>query len=163
MKFTLSLTHRCNLACKYCYGGEKFSRDMSPSTVKKAIDFAFETAGKNSEVEFNFFGGEPLLRFDLIEKAISYIRNHEGKLENPVSFSITTNGTLINDYIISVVDRENINLCISLDGTENVHNLNRCYKNGRGSFDNVLSNLRKSIENLNYVQVNSVYGPETID
>ena len=135
---------------------------MSLSTAKKAIDFAMEITPIGSRLEFNFFGGEPLLCFDLIKKTIKYIRKLEEELEKPVSLSITTNGTLFTESILDTVIREKINLCISIDGPESIHNINRCSKDGRGSFKDVVGNLQEAIKHVDYVQINSVYEPETV-
>ena len=162
MKVTLNLTHRCNLSCSYCYGGKKVLKDMSLHTAQKAVDFAVEITPPDSILELNFFGGEPLLCFDLMNEVIKYIREMEEKSGKRVSLSITTNGTLLSDSIFDTLVKEDISLCISIDGPENIHNTNRCYKDGRGSFKDVVDNLQEAIKHVRYVQINAVYEPETI-
>jgi uncharacterized protein len=98
----------------------------------------------------------------LIKETIKYIRKQEEKFKKPVSFSVTTNGTLLNDSILDTLIKEEINLCISIDGPENIHNINRCYKDGRGSFRDVVDNLQVAIKHIDYVQINAVYGPKTV-
>jgi uncharacterized protein len=161
MEFTLSLTHRCNLSCTYCYSGRAVKKDMSFATAQKIVDFAMDITPPGRKIEFGFFGGEPLLCFGLVKETTSYIR--EKQKERPVRLSITTNGTLLTQSILDFLKREKVDLCISIDGPAHVHDLNRCYKDGRGSFADVARNLQEAIERLDYVQVNAVYGPDTID
>jgi uncharacterized protein len=163
MKVTLALTHRCNLSCKYCYAGRKFEEDMSFETARKVVDFAMDITPPEQRIEFCFFGGEPLLCFDLIREMTGYVRKTERKVDIPVRFSITTNGTLLNQQVIDFLKDENCDLCISIDGPEHIHDLNRRYKDGRGSFMDVARNLHKASRQLDNVQVNAVYGPGTID
>lgn len=163
MRTTLNLTHRCNLSCKYCYSGRTFNKDMSFATARKIVDFAMDITTPGQRIEFCFFGGEPLLCFDLMKEIISYIREQEREARKPVRLTITTNGTLLTRSILDFLKKENVDLCISIDGPAHVHDLNRCYKDGRGSFVEVKENLYKGLEQLDYVQVNAVYGPDTID
>lgn len=163
MKFTLGLTHNCNLSCKYCYSGRKFGRDMSLDTGKKIVDFAVNLATDGRRLDFSFFGGEPFLCFDLMKEITAYIREKEKEIENPVRLSVTTNGTILNQSIFDFLNKEDVALCISVDGPEDVHDLNRCREDGRGSFGLVLKNLTTAIEELDGLQVNAVYGPETVD
>ena len=162
MKITLSLTHYCNLSCRYCYSGRAVKKDMSFTTAKKIVDFAVDITPPEQTIEFCFFGGEPLLRFDLIKQITDYIREQEREASS-VRLSITTNGTILTRSILDFLRKEHVDLCISIDGPAHVHDLNRCYGNGQGSFTKVVKNLRKVKEQLDYVQVNAVYGPETID
>ncbi len=162
MKFTLSLTHNCNLNCPYCYAGSKFKKDMSLETAKKIIDFSMSMAVPGERVEFGFFGVEPFLRFNQIRDIVSYAREVEQGGASPVDFHITTNGTLITPNRLSFLRSENIGLCISVDGPAYIHDRNRRFKNGRGSFNVVMQNLGLAVETLDKVQVNSVYGPESV-
>ncbi len=165
MKFALSLSHNCNLACKYCYSGNSRKDDMSIDTARKIVNFAKEKTLPAQKIEFGFFGGEPLLRFDLICDIIGYIRRKFADIDTKgnLRISITTNGTLLDQAMLDFFRSEQIDLCISIDGGEAVHNLNRCYKNGKGSFGQVTTNLKKAIAQLDYLQVNAVYAPDTID
>ena len=163
MKAALSLTHRCNLSCKYCYSGRSFKKDMSLVTAQKIVDFIMDIAPHEQRIDFSFFGGEPLLRFDLIKEIVDYIHVKEQNTGKPVSLSITTNGTLLTQTILDFFIEENIDLCLSIDGPRHVHNLNRCYKGGRGSFNDVLKILGMVIKQLDNVQVNTVFGPDTIE
>ena len=163
MKVSLSLTHDCTLSCRYCYAGSKFKKDMSLATAQKIVDFAMEIAPPGDKMEFGFFGGEPLLRFDLIKEIINYIRKKEREVGKAICLGVTTNGTLLTQTILDFFKDENVDLCVSIDGPAHVHNLNRRYKDGRGSFEDVMRNLSQAIEHLGSLQVNAVYGPDTID
>ncbi len=162
MKVTLSLTHRCNLACRYCYAGQVFKQDMPLDTARKAVDFALRITPPGEKIEFSFFGGEPFLCFDQMPAITTYIREQTQETGHPVRLSITTNGTIMTQPMLDFLRAEQIDLCISLDGPAHVHDLNRCYFNGRGSCADVVTHLQKAIRQLNSVQVNAVYGPETV-
>lgn len=163
MKVTLSLTHRCNLACRYCYAGQVSKRDMTLVTAQKMADFAAANALPGKTIDLCFFGGEPFLCFDLIRQITGYVRELESRTGKFFHLSVTTNGTLLTQPMLDFVRQEGISLCISIDGPRHVHDLNRRYRDGRGSHTEVLKNLRKALGQLDYVQVNAVYGPDTID
>lgn len=163
MRVAVTLTHNCNLSCSYCYTGRKFKRDISLDTARRIVDFILTMAPAGRRINFGFFGGEPLLRFDLIEKIVRYIREKEEETKHLVTLSVTSNGTLIDEDVLDYLRKEKVDLCISIDGPENVHNLHRRYPNGQGSFDDVVDNLVLALERLDAVQVNAVFGPETID
>ncbi len=162
MKATLSLTHDCNLACRYCYAGRKHKRDMPLSTAQKAVDFALGLAPAGRRVDFSFFGGEPLLCFDLIVEIVRYIRARQRETGQPVSLSITSNGTLLTQPVLDFMTQEEVDLCVSIDGPAPVHDRNRVYREGNGTFADVIRNLRVALDELVSVQVNAVYGPETL-
>lgn len=135
---------------------------MSFDTARKIVDFAFATHHPGHKLRFHFFGGEPLLCFSLMKDIVGYIRQQENRFQIPVSFSMTSNGTILNQLILNFLRDEGIDLCISLDGPAHVHDLNRRYKDGRRSFVVVMSNLQKALDSLESVQINAVYGPQTI-
>jgi uncharacterized protein len=162
MKIILSLTHRCNLGCHYCYAGRSDRRTMSLATARKAIDFGFQRAGADERVEISFFGGEPLLCRELIRTIVAYIRTQQTIYPQPVRLSLTTNGTVFDDEIIDLLQREGIELCISLDGPPAIHDRHRIFRNGRGSFATVAATLQRALATLPAVQVNAVYGPDTL-
>jgi uncharacterized protein len=163
LRVALSLTHNCNLSCKYCYAGKKKKKDVSLATAKEAVDFALRVAPQKRGIKFSFFGGEPLLRFDLIKKITNYIREKEKENEVTIALSVTSNGTLLTDSIFDFFKKENIELCISIDGPAHIHNLNRVYMDGRGSFGDVVEKLRRAVRELGNIQVNAVYGPITLE
>lgn len=148
---TLELTERCNLRCKYCiyqdfntnyrqYG----NYNMTIETAKKAIDLLVTHSAEiepDKKLIITFYGGEPLLRFDLIKQCVEYAEslsvNHEWL------FAITTNCTLLTDEMISFFAQKGFTLTASIDGDKDIHDANRVYPNGDGSFDIAIENLRK--------------------
>lgn len=142
----LQLTQECNLHCSYCvfsgaYDNRKHSRkSMSFDIAKKAIDFLIDHSSELNEITVGFYGGEPLLKFDLFKQCVSYALNQvEGK---KVNFSFTTNATLLNKDIIDFLVKYDIGIMISLDGPKEIHNKNRKYaKDEYGSFDKVIENV----------------------
>ncbi len=163
MKCSLSLTHDCNMACNYCYAGVKNSEVMDIEIAKKIIDFIFKTIPKDQSIEINYFGGEPFLEFDLIREITKYVRKIEQKYKNPVMIGITSNGTLLTSEILDYLKHERISLCVSIDGNQQVHDRNRKFSSGKGSFSLVNEKLDLALSILDYVQVNAVYGPDTVD
>lgn len=144
----LQVTQQCNLRCSYCvYSGSYNNRNhsnkkMSLKTAIKSIDFLISNSIDNRMIAVGFYGGEPLLEFDLIKKCIIYTEEKaEGK---DILFTITSNSTLINDEIIEFFNEHNVSLVISLDGPAQIHNKNRKYaSDGHGSFYNVMENIEK--------------------
>jgi uncharacterized protein len=143
----LQVTQACNLRCKYCaYSGDYLNRphgelSMSEEIAKKAIDLYIDHSSEMPRLAFGFYGGEPFLNFDLIKKLIPYIKQKaRGK---KYVYNITTNGTIMNEEIIQFLTKNDINLMISLDGPKEVHDQNRCFGSGRGSFDVVMKNISK--------------------
>ena len=141
----LQITQECNLRCKYCvysglYNNRTHSKsEMSIDIAKRAIDFLIDNSGNNEAIDIGFYGGEPLLRFPFIEKCIDYAKKEgEGKR---LTFSITTNGTLITEKMIERFIESNVELTISIDGPETIHNRNRIMRNGEGSFKLLISKL----------------------
>lgn len=151
---TLQLTQRCNFRCTYCiysedaspYQREHSNADMTIEQLESAIGFLFSHSKDVNSVNIGFYGGEPLLRFDLIKHAVSYIKkNYYGK---KVSYNITTNGSLLNDEIIVFFIENGINPMISLDGPKEIHDKYRHFAaNGKGTYDNVFSKLMYIKEN----------------
>lgn len=160
MKATLSLTHRCNLTCEYCYSGRSLRQDMSLETARQVVEHILTIAPENEPLDFNFFGGEPLIRFELLKEIVTYIQERSSQ---PVRFNLTTNGTLLTEEMLDYFQTENINLCFSLDGPKWLHDRYRTYADGRGSYDDVQRNLQMALEVLNDVQVNAVYNPDHLD
>jgi uncharacterized protein len=114
---------------------------MSLATAKKAIDFFLERNGELSEVFISFYGGEPLLEFDLIKQCVSYAKSKtEGRR---VKFSMTTNGTLLSESIVDFLVANDFILSISLDGSKEEHDVNRKFVNGKGSFDAIIENIKR--------------------
>lgn len=146
-KITLQLTQNCNFRCKYCHytentGAQRVhaNRRMSFETVKKAILFLREHSLDLDEVYIGFYGGEPLLEFELMRQAIEYAEKAlEGK---KINYMLTTNSVLLNEKMIAYIEEHEINLLVSLDGPKEINDLNRVTADGRGTFDRVIEKLK---------------------
>lgn len=144
----LILNNNCNLGCEYCYANQgdfdNAGKVMSFDIAKKAIDQIFQNVERNNgnKVGITFFGGEPLLQFELIKEIVAYVKiiNKKGY---HIAYSIVTNGTLFNDDVIEFLEYNNFIVTISLDGTKEAHDRMRKFKDGRGSFDTIAENIRK--------------------
>lgn len=142
----LQVTQRCNLACKYCCYSKLYpqsrrpsSRDMDWNTAKKAIDMFAARSGHTVQPGVSFYGGEPLLNFALIRRCIDYIEDRYANRN--IRYNITTNLTLTDDDMFAYLAAHRVNLNISLDGPQDVHDRARVFRNGRGSFQKVYSAL----------------------
>ena len=145
---TLQVTQQCNLRCNYCvYSGDYHNRQhsnnkMSFETAKKAIDFLISHSNDNRYISLGFYGGEPLIEFDLIKRCIEYAKVRG--LGKELMFSITTNGTLMDDEIIEYLENNNVSLMISLDGPKEIQDKNRKFAfNNCGTFDKVMENVKR--------------------
>ncbi|AZK48424.1 radical SAM protein [Paenibacillus lentus] len=172
---TLEMTERCNLRCKYCIyhegeaGFRSFGyRDIDLDTCKKAVDILSEST--KEEVYITFYGGEPLLRFDIMRETIEYSKK---KLHNKkVFYNMTTNATLITEEIAKYwASLEHHSTLVSLDGPEWIHDKNRVYSTGTGSFISVMRGIKRLVEaegvksaaNISYNIVLSDARVETLD
>ncbi len=135
---------------------------MSWETARRAVDFGWERSHPHERLEINFFGGEPLLRFPLIQQIVAYAKERAVADPRTLLFSITTNGTILTEEMIQFFATEAIDLCFSLDGPKAIHDRHRVYPDGRGSFEDVVANLQRALMWLPRVQVNAVYGPDTL-
>lgn len=160
MKYVLCITQRCNLACNYCYIGKKNAR-MPLSVAKKIIDFMFSNTPLEERIEIAFFGGEPLLEFDLITKITEMIENHPVFSKERVDLSIVTNGTIFTNEIADFVNKHNMVFGISCDGHSVVQNKFRRFADGKPSSDIVKNTIKLAIKSLPCVLVNSVHNPIT--
>lgn len=147
-QMTLQLTQNCNLRCSYCpyTRMNKQQRGFSSNTMTKeigemAIDFLREHSSDNEKVTIGFYGGEPLINFKLIQHLTQYAKS--ALLGKKVSYTITTNGTLLTPRILKFLHENDCSLLLSIDGPENIQNKNRFFANGKGSFARVYENLRK--------------------
>ena len=146
MNYVLHLTDACNLNCKYCYENKKCA-ELSVENIKSIIDYEISNKSKTSHI--GFYGGEPLLKKNLIFETVEYIKSKKSKTK--FSFGITTNGTLIDDEFIEFMKKNDfINIAYSFDGDEKVQNLNRVTDDGRGTFEVVFKNAKKLLEAFDY-------------
>lgn len=146
----LHIAHDCNLACRYCFAGEgEYQGErslMSLEVGKKALDFLVENSGNRRNLEVDFFGGEPLMNFDVVKELVAYGRGLEEKKEKHFRFTLTTNGVLLTDDVMEFVNREMDNIVLSIDGRKQVHDHMRPFKNGSGSYDLILDKFKKAAE-----------------
>ncbi|MCI8364828.1 MAG: thioether cross-link-forming SCIFF peptide maturase [Eubacterium sp.] len=146
----LHIAHACNLSCRYCFAGEgEYKGDrslMSFEVGKKALDFLVENSGGRRNLEVDFFGGEPLLNFEVVRQLVAYGRSLEEEYDKHFRFTLTTNGVLLNDEIIEFANREMDNIVLSIDGRKEVHDYMRPNKNGDGSYDLILDKFKKVAE-----------------
>lgn len=143
----LHVAHDCNLACKYCFAG-KGEYDgpkglMSFETGKRALDFLDEKSGTRKNLEVDFFGGEPLLNWEVCKKLVEYGRSIEKEHGKNFRFTLTTNGVLVNDEVIDFCNREMGNVVLSLDGRKETHDRLRTTCNGKGSYDLIVDKFKK--------------------
>ena len=149
----LHIAHDCNLACRYCFAGEgEYKGDrslMSLEVGKKALDFLVANSGNRRNLEVDFFGGEPLMNFDVVKELVAYGRELEKTHDKHFRFTLTTNGVLLRDDVIEFANKEMDNIVLSIDGRKEVHDHMRPFKNGKGSYDFVLDKFKKVAESRN--------------
>ena len=143
----LHIAHDCNLACRYCFAeeGEYHGRRalMSYETGKAALDFLIANSGSRRNLEVDFFGGEPLMNFEVIKEVVAYGRELEKRHGTVFKFTTTTNAVLMNDEIIDFLNREMDNVVISIDGRPEVHDRMRPTPNGKGSYDLIIEKAKQ--------------------
>ena len=146
----LHIAHDCNLACRYCFAeeGEYHGRRamMSLETGKKALDFLIRESGARKNLEVDFFGGEPLMNWEVVKELVRYGRSREEETGKRFRFTLTTNGVLLNDEVMEFANREMGNVVLSCDGRKEVHDFMRPFRNGKGSFDLVMPKFQKLAE-----------------
>jgi uncharacterized protein len=146
----LLVAEDCNLTCGYCFaeGGEygKGKRSLMPlKTAKAALDFLIKQSGDRENLEVDFFGGEPLMNFDVVKETVRYGRELEKLHGKNIRFTITTNGLALDDDKIDFINAEMSNVVLSLDGRETVHDNMRKTKNGGGSYALIIENIKKLV------------------
>ena len=145
----LHIAHDCNIRCKYCFASQgdfRGDRDlMSEKVAYRAIDFLIENSGNRKNLEVDFFGGEPLLNFDVVKKVISYGREKAKDKNKRFRFTITTNGVLLTDEIIEYINENMENVVLSIDGRKLVNDNMRFTINGKGTYDLIVPKFKKLI------------------
>ncbi len=143
----LQIANDCNLNCIYCYGeGGSYGRRrelMTVETAKKAINLMVKNSNNSKKLYVVFFGGEPLINFDVVKSTFEYCKELEKTIDKKFSFSMTTNGTILDDEIYNFIKDNNISVMISMDGGKDVQDKHRCYCDGRGSFDDIQKNIER--------------------
>lgn len=143
----LHIAHDCNLCCKYCFAGEgEYSGDRSLMTFevgKRALDFLIEQSGDRKNLEVDFFGGEPLMNFEVVKQLVEYARSIEKEKGKNFRFTLTTNGVLLDDEVMEWANKECYNVVLSLDGRKETNDRMRVTKNNKGSYDLILPKFIK--------------------
>lgn len=146
----LHVAHTCNLNCSYCFASQgKFHGDralMSFEVGKRALDFLVENSGTRHNLEVDFFGGEPLMNWDVVKRLVMYARSIEKQKNKNFRFTLTTNGMLIDDDVIDFANREMSNVVLSLDGRQEIHDRLRVDYAGRGSWERIVPKFQKLVE-----------------
>ncbi len=145
----LHVAHTCNLNCEYCFAAQgKYHGEralMSFEVGKRALDVLVENSGTRHNLEVDFFGGEPLMNFDVVKRLVEYARSIENEKGKHFRFTLTTNGMLIDDDVIDFANREMDNVVLSLDGRREVNDRFRKTAGGQGSFDVIVPKFQKFV------------------
>ena len=146
----MHIAHTCNLNCSYCFASQgKYHGDralMSFEVGKRALDFLVENSGSRHNLEVDFFGGEPLMNFDVVKQLVAYARSIEKEAGKNFRFTLTTNGMLIDDDVIEFANKECSNVVLSLDGRKEVHDRYRVDYAGNGSWERIVPKFQKLVE-----------------
>jgi len=149
----LHVAHTCNLNCDYCFASQgKYQGDralMSFEVGKRALDFLIENSGTRVNLEVDFFGGEPLMNWDVVKQLVEYGRSREKECHKRFRFTLTTNGVLIDDDVIEFCNKEMHNVVLSLDGRKEVHDHLRKNLAGEGSYDKIVPKFKKLVDSRN--------------
>ena len=146
----LHIAHTCNLNCDYCFASQgKYHGEravMSFEVGKRALDFLVENSGTRRNLEVDFFGGEPLMNFDVVKELVAYARSIEKEKNKNFRFTLTTNGVLIDDDVIDFANREMSNVVLSLDGRKEIHDRHRVDYAGNGSWERIVPKFQRLVE-----------------
>lgn len=146
----LHIAHTCNLNCEYCFASQgKYHGEravMSFEVGKRALDFLIENSGSRHNLEVDFFGGEPLMNFDVVKKLVEYARSVEKQAGKNFRFTLTTNGMLIDDDVIDFANREMSNVVLSLDGRKEIHDRYRVDYAGNGSWEKIVPKFQELVK-----------------
>ncbi len=146
----IHIAHTCNLNCSYCFASQgKYHGDraiMSFEVGKRALDFLVENSGSRRNLEVDFFGGEPLMNFEVVKQMVEYARSIEKEKGKNFRFTLTTNGLLIDDDVIDFANKEMSNVVLSLDGRKEIHDRYRVDYAGNGSWERIVPKFQKLVE-----------------
>jgi uncharacterized protein len=161
VRLTLSLTHRCNLRCLYCYTGRKLDRNMPVGTARRAIDLGLALA-RGRGLTVAFFGGEPMLEPGLMGESCRWALERGGEMGERVRFSVSSNGTLLDGPRLDLLVRHGFEVQVSMDGSRAAQDAGRRYEDGGSSHAAVLGNLRRLLREGLDVQVVAVVHPANV-
>jgi len=146
----LHVAHTCNLNCNYCFAAQgKYQGEralMSFEVGKQALDFLIAHSGTRTNLEVDFFGGEPLMNWDVVKELVAYARTQEPIHNKKFRFTLTTNGVLVDDDVIAYANKEMHNVVLSLDGRKEVHDRLRKNYEGKGSYDTIVPKFQKFVK-----------------
>ena len=146
----LHVAHTCNLNCAYCFASQgKYHGEravMSLDVGKRALDFLIDNSGTRRNLEVDFFGGEPLMNWEVVKGLVRYAREREKEVDKRFRFTLTTNGLLIDDDVIDFCNREMHNVVLSLDGRKEIHDKWRVDYAGNGSWERIVPKFQKLVK-----------------
>ena len=158
--FNIWVSEKCNMNCKYCYEGhEKDNTIFNESNINKLLNFIKEKGKEWDFIMINFHGGEPLIAFDIIKKIIAKSNNLNGN----ILYSLTTNGLLLTEDIISYLKNEKVYLSISLDGNQKVNDINRIDYNGKGTYKHVIEKVKMALQQEIDLRIRMTITPDTVE
>ncbi|HZK42890.1 MAG TPA: thioether cross-link-forming SCIFF peptide maturase [Syntrophomonadaceae bacterium] len=145
----LNVAHACNMKCKYCFASQG-NFGMNPSLMpyaigQQALDFLVKESGTIKNLEVDFFGGEPLLNFEVVKELVKYGRKIEAKTDKKFNFTLTTNGLLLNKEIMDFIIAEEISIILSLDGRPEINDQNRVLNDGSGTYELILPKIKEMV------------------
>ena len=162
-KLELFLTGDCNLRCDYCFVREKVPTYMSWEVAKESVNLLFLESRNIEDMTIIFFGGEPLLLWELIEKVVCYAESMGKKFKKKLHFSLTTNGVLLSEKILEFSQRHKIMHLLSIDGDKETHNLHRKFPDGKGTYDLVVSKIPTLKMFQGWLGARMTVTPETVN
>lgn len=146
----IHIAHTCNLNCEYCFASQgKYQGEravMSFEVGKRALDFLVENSGTRRNLEVDFFGGEPLMNFDVVKQLVQYARSIEKEKGKNFRFTLTTNGVLVDDDVIDFANKEMSNVVLSLDGRKEIHDRYRVDFAGNGSWEKIVPKFQEFVK-----------------
>ena len=149
----LNIAHDCNLRCKYCFAGQggygQWRMLMSFDVARRAVDFLIAHSGHREHCELDFFGGEPLMNWHVVQQTVTYVRQQEKKHNKKIKMSLTTNGMLLDKEKVKYLTDNHISLILSLDGRKEMHDSMRPGVNNEGTYDRIMKNLQYCIKHRN--------------
>jgi uncharacterized protein len=173
---TISITGKCNLGCSYCIYGGKYDAQrtlsgtsMSWQTLKNAMIFLAHHSHRSKNIQVDFFGGEPLIEYRLIKRAVEFLKSRIGTRPTKVDITVASNGTILNDRLLEFLVKHKVYLQFSIDGNREQHDRHRTFKaNGRGSFKKIMQNLKRIHAYdpdyyLSYIRIKAVQTPHQDD
>lgn len=149
----LNIAHDCNLRCKYCFAGQggygQWRMLMPFDVARRGVDFLIAHSGPREHCELDFFGGEPLLNWHVVQQTIDYVHTQEKKHHKKIKMSLTTNGMLLDEAKVKYLTDNHIALILSLDGRKEMHDRMRPGVHGEGTYDQIVKNLQYCVQHRN--------------